>query len=415
MAGPPSVITARSRPLVLPVLIRAGRLARASKRDPYSVAMPPADHLKHEIAVRPATPADLDALVALENEVFRGDQMSRRSFRRFLGSPLAATIVAELRGKLAGYALVLFRSGRAAARLYSIAVAPHAGGRRIGATLLGAAEQAAIARGTSVLRLEVHEANPAAIALYKKAGYREFGRHHEYYEDKGHALRFEKRLAPDLARLAAAPPYFHQTTEFTCGPACMLMALAWADPHLRPGPALEFKLWREATTICMTSGPGGCEPYGLAVTLKRHGLDPQIYVSKSGPYFLDTVRSKESQRVMRLTQEEFGREASVLGIPIHLAPLNESALMEFFDNGAVAIVLVSGYRMVRRSVPHWVFAFGHEGRYVLVHDPAARRDDHGNALAPETYAVPAHEFSRMSRFGKDELRAAVVIRKGPPQ
>ena len=90
--------------------------------------------------------------------------MSRRTFRRFLGSPLAATIVAELHGKLAGYALVLFRSGSATARLYSIAVAPHAGGRRIGATLLEAAEQAAIARGASALRPDGPAEKPAPTA-----------------------------------------------------------------------------------------------------------------------------------------------------------------------------------------------------------------------------------------------------------
>jgi hypothetical protein len=162
----------------------------------------------------------------------------------------------------------------------------------------------------------------------------------------------------------------------------------------------------------MTSGPGGCDPYGLAVTLKRHGLRPEIHVSRRGPYFTDTVRSPDAQRVMRLTQDEFVRDADGLGIPIHLAPLGESGLMDAFDNGAVAIVLVSGYRMMRRKVPHWVFAFGHEGRRILVHDPAAQRDEHGKAKAPETYAVPSNEFARMSRFGKDDLRATVVVRKG---
>ena len=372
------------------------------------------DHPTHEVSVRPATLADLDALVTLEHEAFRTDRMSRRSFRGFLTSPNAAMIVADLNGKLAGYALVLFRTGSALARLYSIAASPHAGRRGIGATLLQAAEAAAIKRGAATMRLEVHEKNAAAISRYRKSGYREFGRHHEYYGDKGHALRFEKRLVPDLARLKDAPPYFHQTTEFTCGPACMMMALAWADPSFRPTPAFEFKLWREATTICMTSGLGGCEPFGVAVALKRHGLDPRIHVSEGGPYFLDNVRSKDSRRVMRLTQEEFHREAEELSIPIHLAPLSESGLIEEFDNGAVAIVLVSGYGMVRRNAPHWVFAFGHEGRYILVHDPAAGRDEHGNASAPETYAVPADEFSRMSRLGKSNLRAAVVIRKGLP-
>src|SRR6516162_8974963 len=86
-------------------------------------------------------------------------------------------------------------------------------------------------------------------------------------EDGGDALRFEKRLVPNLRALAVAPPYFHQTTEFTCGPACIMMALAWADRKFKPAPAFEFQLWREATTIFMTSGPGGCGPYGMAVAL----------------------------------------------------------------------------------------------------------------------------------------------------
>ena len=60
-----------------------------------------------------------------------------------------------------------------------------------------------------------------------------------------------------------------------------MMALAWADRSFKPSPAFEFQLWREATTICMSwRGPGGCEPYGLAVTLKRRGFWPEIYVSR---------------------------------------------------------------------------------------------------------------------------------------
>src|SRR5262249_35951328 len=340
------------------------------------------------------------------------DRISRRAFRRFLVSPNAAVIVAESDGRCAGYALALFRDKTDTARLYSIAVAPHLGGRRVGSELIKAAEAAALERGAARLGLEVREENHPAIGLYRKSGYRPIGRRQHYYEDKAHALRFEKRLAPDIARLRDTPPYFHQTTEFTCGPACMMMALAWADPAFRPTPALELKLWREATTIFMTSGPGGCDPYGVAVTLKRHGLDPEIRASHAGPYFLDTVRSQDRRRVMRLAQEEFRREAQSLKIPIHVAPPTESVLMETFEKGGVAIVLVSGYRMVRRNVPHWVFAFGRDGRYVLVHDPAAVRDENGKAVAPETYAIPSSEFHRMTRYGRDDLRAAIVIRKG---
>jgi len=375
--------------------------------------MPIAPQITPAIRLRQAEEADLDALDALEHRVFATDHLSRRSLRHFLRSPTAAVIVAEHDGDLAGTAIVLFRPRSSVARLYSIAVAPHLGGRGLGPMLLAAAEAAAVERGCGAIRLEVHETNAAAISRYRKSGYREFGRQARYYEDGGDALRFEKPLAPAAAALKAAPPYFHQTTEFTCGPACIMMALAWADRSLKPAPAFEFELWRDATTIFLASGLGGCEVYGLAVTLKRRGLEPEIYASQAGPYFLETVNSAEKRRVMQVTQAEFRRQARALEIPTRLTPARESVLMQAFDQGKVAIVLISGYQMAGRGQPHWVFAFGREGRHILLHDPAANRDEHGKAIAPETYAVPWAAFERMTRLGRDRLSAAIVIRKGP--
>jgi ribosomal protein S18 acetylase RimI-like enzyme len=386
---------------------------------PPSPARPPAA----DVRVRTATRADLDALVALEHRVFATDRISRLSLRRFLASPTAAVLVAEAHDHhppgLAGTAIVLFRPRSLVARLYSIAVAPHMGGRGVGPMLLAAAEAAALGRGAVAIRLEVHTTNHAAISRYRKSGYREFGRHRSYYEDGGDALRFEKRLVPDIPALKHAPPYFHQTSEFTCGPACIMMALAWAaesrgDPKFKPAPAFEFQLWREATTIVSTSGPGGCEPYGMAVALARHGLAPTLYVSAPPPYFLESTMSADKRRVMELTQRAYADEAAALGIETHLTPVSESVLMSAFDAGSVVIVLVSGYHMTPRGKPHWIFAFGRDGPHILMHDPAAIRDEQGMAAAAETYAVPWAAFARMTRMGSEALSAAIVIRKGRP-
>jgi ribosomal protein S18 acetylase RimI-like enzyme len=362
--------------------------------------------------VRRAEPSDIDALVNLEHRVFATDRLSRRSLRHLLRSLTAEVLVAEEAGGLVGTAIVLFRAGSNLARLYSIAVAPDMEGRGIATTLLDAVEDQARARKRRAIRLEVHETNHAAISRYRKSGYREFGRIRRYYDDGGDALRFEKRLISNSPALAAAPPYFHQTTEFTCGPACIMMALGWADRNFKPAPAFEFQLWREATTIFMTSGPGGCEPYGMAVALKRHGLEPEVYVSHPGPYFLETAQSADKRRVMQVTQLAFQREAQDLAIPTHLTPVSESVLMQAFDGGNVVIVLVSGYHMVPRGKPHWIFAFGRHGRHVLMHDPAAARDHQGMAAAAETYAVPWTAFERVTHLGRERLSAAIVIRKG---
>jgi ribosomal protein S18 acetylase RimI-like enzyme len=113
--------------------------------------------------------------------------------------------VAEQNGKIAGYALVLYPPRSKLARLYSIAVAPHVGGRGVGPLLLAAAEMAAQRRRRKAMRLEVHEHNTRAIARYEKSGYRLFGRHSDYYDDHGDALRFDKPLdAEPKPRLAVA-------------------------------------------------------------------------------------------------------------------------------------------------------------------------------------------------------------------
>jgi hypothetical protein len=69
--------------------------------------------------------------------------------------------------------------------------------------------------------------------------------------------------------------------------------------------------------------------------------------------------------------------------------------------------------MVPRGKPHWIFAFGRDGVHVLVHDPAAVRDDQGMAVAAETYAVSWPALERVLRLGRERLSAAIVIRKGP--
>ena len=156
-----------------------------------------ADRSAASVKLRRGRTGDLPALVALERAVFTTDVLSRRSFRHFLTSPHASLVVAEENGQFAGYVLVLYPPRSKLARLYSIAVAPHSGGRGVGPLLLAEAERTAKRRRRRAMRLEVHEHNTRAIARYEKSGYRLFGRHHAYYDGRHDALRFEKPLGKE--------------------------------------------------------------------------------------------------------------------------------------------------------------------------------------------------------------------------
>jgi ribosomal protein S18 acetylase RimI-like enzyme len=148
-----------------------------------------------DVHIRSGAMRDIDALLSLERAVFAADCMSRKSLRRFLNSKSASVLIAEHDGAVAGAAVVLLHPlSPNAARLYSLAVAPHDEGHGIGALLLHGAEEIAREHGRAQLRLEVHEKNRRAIRLYRREGYAQFGRRCGYYKDLGDALRFRKEL-----------------------------------------------------------------------------------------------------------------------------------------------------------------------------------------------------------------------------
>lgn len=147
-----------------------------------------------EPILRPAGRADLLRLAEIESGSFATDRISNRSFRTLIGSETAYVIVAEADGKILGYAMVLFRRGTRVGRLYSLAVDRAAIGLGLGKRFVAEAKSETLRRGRMILRLEVHEKNVFAIALYKNCGYQPIGRYETYYGDGGAALRFEKNI-----------------------------------------------------------------------------------------------------------------------------------------------------------------------------------------------------------------------------
>lgn len=364
-------------------------------------------------SIRGADIEDLDALVAIEERSFGPDRLSRRSLRRLLARETAVILVAEQLARTPlGYALVLVRRDTALARLYSLAVDPAAAGQGFGEALLASAEQSAIERGSIAMRLEVRVDNTRAITFYERHGYREFGRLTKFFANGIDAIRMEKRLAPAAPLAANRVPYWAQTTGFTSGAASLMMALSHFRPEVTASRALEYRLWREATTIFMTSGPGGTDPFGMALALAHRGLDTEVVTNERGPVFLDTVRSPEKRAVMRIAQLDFRQEAASLGIPIRDETLHHGRLTEAIDDGAVAIVLISANRMVGTRVPHWILVHGHHHGYMIVHDPWVEPDVLETPTTTQDLPIPAAAFDRMARFGRARLRIGLIVR--PP-
>ncbi|HPF73356.1 MAG: ribosomal protein S18-alanine N-acetyltransferase [Rhodanobacteraceae bacterium] len=144
--------------------------------------------------LRTARAADLPILQVLES-LFPGDRLSARQLRHHLSNPHAVMRVIETEYALAGYSLLLTRSGSQAARLYSIAVAPAFRGQGMGRQLLDDVVAQARARGCNELRLEVRQDNEPAIRLYREYGFQFTEQRPRYYQDGADALRFRLEIS----------------------------------------------------------------------------------------------------------------------------------------------------------------------------------------------------------------------------
>ena len=178
-----------------------------------------------DFSFRDARPDDLVALLELENLCFEHDRLSPRSFQWMIARAHASLAVAEAGGRVMGYALLLFHRGTSLARLYSIAIAPGARGHGLGKALLAEAERRARDHDCAYLRLEVRPdnlppspstsgsataASPASTTTTRTTPRR----------------CATKRIVQRPLDAARAVPYYQQSTEFTCGPACLMMAMA---------------------------------------------------------------------------------------------------------------------------------------------------------------------------------------------
>jgi [ribosomal protein S18]-alanine N-acetyltransferase len=150
------------------------------------------------IILRPYRPSDFEALHAMDQGCFpKAIAYGRSEMKSYLQSEASHCIVAEIAGPaisktIAGF--ILTERSHEFAHIITLDVLEPYRRRSVGSRLLGAAEQEASAGGAVLMYLETATTNKAAIALWKKHGYRESGTIENYYGRGQNAFEMQKRL-----------------------------------------------------------------------------------------------------------------------------------------------------------------------------------------------------------------------------
>ncbi len=145
------------------------------------------DSTVDDVAIRPATRADLLDISRLETRVF-DEPWSYSAFEGFVGEP--AFLIAELDGSVVGYVVADWTAtyNRDFGHIKDLAVDPAFRGHGLGRSLLQRAVSQLLVEGVRSIKLEVRESNTPARRLYVEEGFEAFRRIPRYYSDGEAAL-----------------------------------------------------------------------------------------------------------------------------------------------------------------------------------------------------------------------------------
>lgn len=153
-------------------------------------------------------------------------------------------------------------------------------------------------------------------------------------------------------------PYYAQSAEFTCGPACILMIFRYFDPRLKLSRALEFEVWRQCNMI----GVRGADPFGMSVPLLDAGYDVRLQTARRK--MIDAALWSRRLQENGFTQEDvrlavFGvaenrKRALGHGLTVGQSRLTVEMIARSCREGFISLALVHMGVVHKLDIPHWV-------------------------------------------------------------
>lgn len=194
-------------------------------------------------------------------------------------------------------------------------------------------------------------------------------------------------------------PFYQQASEFTCGPACVMMAMKFFQPNLRLNRGLEFDIWREANLV----ESYGTSKEGLALAAARRGFEAYTMGSSLRHSFVDMIADKIPQidyTTLELLYDDIRRKFRAIGLRNITSKIELSTIERVLKKSQVPILLTSTslFRKDEPPLPHWVVVTGCGEKGWCLNNPLAN--------APDTM-VGHKELQK--NLGYREARCVVVV------
>jgi hypothetical protein len=209
-------------------------------------------------------------------------------------------------------------------------------------------------------------------------------------------------------------PYYAQSAEFTCGPACVLMVFKLFDPHLRLNRTLEFEVWRQCNMI----GVRGADPFGMSVPLLDAGHEVHLVKQRRKMIDLDLWKSSlqehgftpEDARLAVFGIAENRKRALGRGLTVEYGRLTIERVARSCSEGFIPIALVHMGVVHQLDIPHWVVVADVGEDHVAFNDPYPPKGGKGIRVRREEFQKMLDDVG--TRIGLSP--SIILIRKKQP-
>ena len=187
-------------------------------------------------------------------------------------------------------------------------------------------------------------------------------------------------------------PYYIQHSEFTCGPACVLMIFKFFSPQLKLSRTLEFEVWRQCNMI----GVRCADPFGICVPLLDAGYEVHLVTQHRRMIDLDLWGCRLLEQGFTpadVNLAVFGvgenkKRALSRGLAFECGRLTVERMAMSFREEFIPIALVHMGVIHQLNFPHWVVVTDAGDDHVDFNDPYPPKGGKGIRVRKE-------EFQRM--------------------
>lgn len=164
-------------------------------------------------------------------------------------------------------------------------------------------------------------------------------------------------------------PFYQQSTDFTCDPACLMMALKYFFPRIKLSRELELDIWRESYGI----GIPGCMPQGLACSALTMGLNATLICKKEKILEISKkIAQGENKKIALFTSKLLFEKAKMKGMNIIDKAPDLNDIEKALKNKEIPLVMINMILLHKQDSPHWIVVSGIDKKNICINDPYDR-------------------------------------------